>query len=313
MIAKDLISKYFPILILISLWSSFPNLTLGQGTVVKGFVVDQDSKPLKNVKITFLDPAKGFKFVLKSNKEGKFLKIGIPPSSYNIMAELEGYFHLETEFRVRIGENPPLKLTLEKIPPKIEEDKNLAEGMKFFQEAKFEKAIEAFKDAVEKFPGNVEANYSLAISYLRAGHADKAIVYLEKVNELKPDMVEAYFALGECYFNKGGSEKALQAFSKALEFRPDNSRVYFNIGIVYYQNKKTEEAIDFFKKSKELDPNFASAYYQLGLAYINKGDLEKAIENLEKFLSLESEAPEVGATKAIIKELRKQIDRRKNK
>lgn len=311
--AKDLIGKFFPFLIFVSIWSFFPNLTLGQRTVVEGFVVDQDNNPLKNVKITFLDPARGFKFVLKSRKEGKFLKIGIPPSTYKITAELKGYFPLEAEFRVKIGKNLPFKLTLEKIPPKIEEDKDLAEGMKFFQEANFEKAIEFFKKAAEKFPDSVEANYNLALSYLRAGHTDEAIAHLEKLTELKPDMVEAYFALGECYFSKGESEKALQAFSKALEFQPDNSRVYFNIGIVYYKNNKIEEAIGSFKKSKELDPNFASAYYQLGLAYINKGDLEKAIENLEKFLSLEPEALEAGATKAIIEELRKQIDRVKNK
>lgn len=302
---RGLILKAILISTLLFLLVSIPNFNAGQQSILRGVVSDQEGAPLKNAKVTFRDPSRGTTFSFKSDKEGKFIKIGIPPSLYLVRVELDGYFSLKTRFRVRLGMEESLKITLEKIPPKINEDKNLAEGTDFFKQGKYQEAIKSFEKVAYKFPENSQAFYNLGLSHLRSGDIDEAIISIEKAIELKPDSVEAYFALGECYFTKEDSDKAMAAFSKASELQPDNAKAYYNLGIIYYKYNKTEEALISFEKSIELNPEFSSFYYQAALASIKMGDFKKAIQFFEEFLRLEPDAAETNQVKAMIEELKK--------
>ena len=302
-------SMAFLFLSFIILFSFFPSQSFSQETVIRGIVHDEQGNPLQKVKITLFDPSRGAKFSLSSNKKGEFIKIGIPPSAYKLSFELEGYFSFESQLLVRFAMEEKLDITLKKIPPKIDDDKDFANGISLFKEGKYKEATDSFLKVAEKFPDSIEAFYNLGVSYLRSGDAQSAIAALEKAIQLKQDAVEVYFALGECYFNLGQSEKAMEAFSKATNFDPNNPKAYYNLGIVYYKYNRTDEAIGFFEKAIELDPKLSSAYYQAGLANIKKGDLQKAIKYFEDFLNLEPDAPEANQVKAMIEELKKRIEK----
>jgi len=59
------------------LWlCSKPLLSRAQETVVQGVVTDEEGKPIKDALLTLVDPERGFKFVLKTDKKGKFIKEG---------------------------------------------------------------------------------------------------------------------------------------------------------------------------------------------------------------------------------------------
>lgn len=300
-------SKVLIVLIFAGFLAAGALFARAQDVVVKGKVVDPGGAPLPNVSVTLLNPTTGAKFNLKTKKDGSFIKLGIPTGAYQVNLELEGYLPLETAIRVEFGKAEEQKFTLEKVPLKMSEDPDLAEGLKYFQAGDFNKAIEFFEKGSVKFPASVEVNYDLGVSYLRSGRTDEAIARIRKALELNPNLIEAYFALGECHFAKGETQNALDAFSRALEIQPGNAQVYYNLGIVYYNNEKTDEAILYFEKAKELNPKLTSAYYQLGLALIKKGDFPKAIQSFETFLSLEPSAPEAESTKKMIEELKKQI------
>lgn len=292
-------------MLLFSAFFVLPVDNLAQQTVVEGIIVDREENPLKNVKITFTDRDRGIRFTLKSNKQGKFMKVGIPPSLYVVTVQLEGYFPLESEFKVDFGRNSGVKLVMEKIPPQVEQDPDLSEGAQLFQQGKYEEAIALFQKVIEKDPDNVEAHYNLALSLLRSGKQEEAIALLEKVKEMKPDMMETYLALGECYFNKGENDKAVSYFEKALEIDPNNAEVYYNVGIIHYKNDRTDDAVKNFLASKSLDPEYAPTYYQLGLAYIKKGEMDKAIQNLEMFLEKDPDSPQAPQVKSILESLKK--------
>jgi tetratricopeptide (TPR) repeat protein len=294
-----------PLLILIMVllfhWS------FGQEAPIKGVVKDKLGRPVPDVKIVFTDSQSGNKFSLKSNKEGKFLKFGIPPAEYKITAQPEGYFPYMTSLVVIFGKEENLEIILEKIPPKLDQDKNFQDGLNFFKQGQYNEALEYFEKVVAKFPESAEAFYNLGVSELRAGKMDQAIAALEKTVQLKPDLTEAYFALGECYFNKGESDQAIRMFSKTLDLKGQDSKSYYNLGIVYYKLNRVDEAISSFEKSIDLDPTFSSAYYQGGIAHIKKGDLKKALQYLEQFLKQEPNAPEAAQVRTMIEELKKQI------
>lgn len=304
---KDLILKALLVFILSISFLLIPRLNFAQATVVQGVVTDNEEHPLKNAKLTFEDPSRGLEFHLKTDKNGKFIKVGIPPNVYKVRVELEGYFPLESQARIRFGFTENLQITMMKIPPRLDEDKDLAEGVNSFNEGKYDEAIASFKKVIEKFPENYEGYYNLGLAYLEKQEINQAIPALEKATEINPESLPAYFALGEGYFAKGDSEKATQNFSKAIELGPDNPMAYYNLGIIYYKLDKMEEALSAFNKTIELNPELSSAYYQAALSSVKMGDFKRAIKYFEDFLKVEPNAPEAAQVKTMTEELKKRL------
>lgn len=281
------------------------NSISGQESVIKGQVLDKQNKPLANVQITLTDVSRGTRFALKTKKDGSYFKVGVPPAIYKVKLELDGYFPFESQVRVELGQEHNFNFTLEKVPPKIEDNPDFKEGLEHFEAGSFEAAAASFQKTVDNFPASIEANYNLAITYLRLEKTTEAINILEKTVSLKSDVPELYLALAEAYFHQGESDKAETMFKKALELQPDNYRIYYDLGIIYYKNDRLEEAIASFEQAKTLNPDFSSAYYQEGLAFIKQGNFPRAVEALEKFLQLEPEAEEASRVKLMIEELKK--------
>ncbi|MFW6148070.1 MAG: tetratricopeptide repeat protein [Thermodesulfobacteriota bacterium] len=302
---KNRISETFPFFMLVIFLILIPHFNHAQDTVAQGVVTDEEGTPLKDAKVIFEDPSRGLSFHMKTDKNGRFIKVGLPPTVYQVTVELEGYFPLQSQARIRFGFTENLQITLKKIPPRIDKDKDLDEGVNHFNDGQYDKAIESFKKVIEKFPKNYEGYYNLGLTYLKKDDLDQAIDALEKATELNPESLAAYFALGEGYFAKGDNEKATQSFSKAIELDLDNPMAFYNLGIIYYRLGENEDAIQVFDKAIELNPKFSSAYYQAALALIKMGDFERAIIYFEEFLKVEPNAPEAAQVKTMIEELKK--------
>ncbi len=276
-----------------------------QQSVAQGVVTDEQGNPVKNARLTLLDPATGLKFVIKTDKEGKFIKVGIPPAAYKLSVEAEGYLTFESNIDIRFGMKENFEIKLKKsISPT---DKDLTQGSDAFRAGNYDQAVESFKRVVEKYPSNYEGFYNLGLTYMNKKEVDPAIAALEKATELKPDSLDSVFALGECYYMKGDLEKAIQSFSRAIELKPDSSTAHYDLGLAYYKLNKNEEALAEFDKAIGLNPKGASIYYQAGLAAVRLESFDRAIKYFEGFLKLEPNAPEAPQVKTMLEELQKRI------
>lgn len=278
---------------------------LAQVAVIRGVVTDQEGNTLKDVKITLLDPTRGLKFDLKSDKKGNFMKVGIPYATYRITAKLKGYVPFESQIQIKMGSEERITIKLAKIPPRLDEDKDFAEGSEFFKKQQYTDAITSFEKVVERFPSHFEGFYNLGLAHLRAGHIDQAIGSFEKSIDLNPDSYESYRALGESYFQKGESEKAARTLAHAVVLRPDNPMSHYNLGLAYDKMEKPQEALQSYQKAIALKPDLSAPYYQAALASIRLENYKSAIEYFEKFLELEPDAPEASQVKVMIEELKK--------
>ena len=284
-----------------------PSLGFAQETAVQGVVTDEAGKPVKDARLTLLDPERGLKFVLKTDKSGKFIKVGIPPTTYKVSVESEGFLTLESEARVRFGMRETLEIKLKKPISVPEKDEDMTAGSDQFRAGRLDEAIDRFKKVIDKYPSNYEGYYNLGLSYLKKGEIDPAVTALQKAAEINPQSVESFFALGEAYFAKGESEKALESFSRAIALNPDSPLAHYNLGLVFYKLGKNEEALAAFEKAVEVKPDNASAHYQAGLAAIRLQSFDKALKSFQEFLRLEPNAPEADQIKMMIEELKKQI------
>ncbi len=283
-----------------------PHSVLAQETVVQGVVADEEGKPVKDARLTFSDPERGLDFVLKSDKNGKFIKVGIPPATYKITVESEGFLTLESDARIRFGMRENLEIKLKKPVSVPDKDEDMTAGSDLFRAGKYDEAAEKFRKVIERYPAQYEGYFNLGLALLKKGEVDPAIAALEKASEVNPQSVESLFALGEGYFAKGESEKAQASFSKAIALNPESPMAHYNLGLVFYKLGKNEEALAALEKSIALKPDNASAHYQAGLAAIRLQSFERAIESFQQFLRLEPNAPEAAQVKTMIEELEKQ-------
>jgi Tfp pilus assembly protein PilF len=284
-----------------------PAIAAGQEGIIKGTVVDGEGNPLKDARIILTDLTSGNKFTFKSGKDGKIFKVGIPPGSYKLTVELEGFLPYEQPFHVTFGGQHVLNVTLEKIPPKIDEDKDFIEGTAFFKEARYAEAAASFEKVTALYPEVAAAHFNLGLSAVRAGRKDLGLASIENAVLLDPNMIEAYFVLGEEYFALGDRDKSQAAFDKAIALDPANPKAHYNLGIIFYKAGRLDEALASFRKAIELDPGFSSAHYQAGLVSVGKGEFAAAVACFTRFLEVEPNAPEAGQVKAMIEELKKQI------
>jgi len=284
-----------------------PQPGLAQETVVQGVVTDEEGKPVKDARLTLVDPERGLKFVLKTDKNGKFIKVGIPPAAYKVTVESEGFLNLESEARIRFGMRENLDIKLKKPVSVPDKDEDMAAGSDLFRAGKYDEASERFKKVVEKYRSNYEGYFNLGLSLLKKGEVDAALAALEKAVEINPQSVESLFALGEGYYTRGESEKALESFSRAIALNPESPLAHYNLGLVFYKLGKNEEALAAFEKSIALKPDNASAHYQAGLAAIRLQSFDKALNSFQEFLRLEPNAPEADQVRTMIEELKKQI------
>jgi Flp pilus assembly protein TadD len=284
---------------------SNPQLGQAQETVVQGLVTDEEGKAVKDARLIFIDPQRGLKFVLKTDKNGKFIKVGIPPTAYKVTVESEGFLTLESEVVIRFGMRESLEVMLKKPPSIPNKDEDMTAGSDLFKAGKYEEAAGRFRKVIERYPTYYEGYFNLGLTLLKTGEVDPAISALEKAAELNPQSVESLFALGECYFARGESEKAEKSFSRAISLNHESPLAHYNLALVFYKLGKNEEALAAFEKSIVLKPDNASAHYQAGLAAIRLQSFDKAIKSFQEFLKLESNAPEADQVRTMIEELKK--------
>ena len=289
----------------VMLWISTHTMNFAQNVVISGVVTDQEGNPLKDVQIKLEDAARGLKFDLKSNKKGNFMKVGIPFATYRITAVLEGYFPFDSQIQPKMGAEERIIIKLTKIPPRLDEDKDFAEGSEFFVKQQYAEAIISFEKVIERFPSRYEGFYNLGLAHLRAGTVDQAIVNFEKSIELNPDSHESYRALGESYFQKGEGEKAEKNLAQAVALQPDNPMSHYSLGLAYEKMERPNDALQSYQKAIALKPDLSAPYYLAALVSIRLENFKEAVEYFQKFLELEPDAPEASQVKAMIEELKK--------
>jgi tetratricopeptide (TPR) repeat protein len=121
----------------------------------------------------------------------------------------------------------------------------LNKGVQAYKNAKYEEAIERFKNAVALDPTLVNAKLYLATAY--------ANQYVPGADT--PD-------------NNKNAEQAIEVFKQVLNENPSREAQVGSlkgIASLYFQMKKLDQAKEYYSKVKDLDPNDPESYYSIGV------------------------------------------------
>ena len=193
----------------------------------------------------------------------------------------------------------------------------MADGMKALDGNHYDAAVAAFKQAVEREPGDYAAHFHLALSYsLLKNDSDAALEY-RKTLELKPGLYEAELNLGivlvrnkqfqdavplltaaatekprefrpqyyegEALRGTGDYEKAAAVFETAAGLDPKSAAAQLGWAKTLVGEKKLSDAAPHFQKAADLDPKYRDALLELAAEYEKAGQPNDAVALYKQF------------------------------
>lgn len=175
-------------------------------------------------------------------------------------------------------------------------------GMDFFNSYEFNKAEDAFRNALKDKPGDTAASYYLGLSLYMQEKYEEALEILLKVkvsgSDIIPDKGKLDIFLTRIYLELKKYPEALESLEAAKKAKANPADIHVYQGAYYLEKNESKKALKELEKAIELDSKNAYAYYYAGFAYVRMGYPAEAVEALKKFLELAPYAP--GAEKAKI-------------
>ncbi len=165
-------------------------------------------------------------------------------------------------------------------------------GVLFYQQNKYDEALERLFTAVKLFP-SADLYKVLGDIFFDKKDLDNSVNYYEKAIKLNPNFAEIFYNLGVISTLKNDPVKAIEYYLKSIEIKPDYKEAYFNLAHALKTNNDLDNAVLCYQKLLAVDPHDAEAYFNLGLALHSKKDLNKAILYYNESIKFDSENPNV--------------------
>ncbi len=163
--------------------------------------------------------------------------------------------------------NEPEDVHLKLLEAQILRDKNLEK-----------EATAVLKNALKKYPKNLDIQYELAIAADRENDLKTMEKYLKSILKAKPDHAHALNALGYAWADRGLHLKTAQKYiQKALQIEKENPYILDSLGWVYFKQGKLNQSLEILKKAFQIREDVEIATHLTEVLYkLNKkeeGDL----------------------------------------
>lgn len=178
------------------------------------------------------------------------------------------------------------------------------EGVEAAKAKDWNKAVDAFRQAVKVEPQDKKNSDNLAIvllqratAYLGQKNFDGAVSDLNEAIKLKPDDVAAHHARGYAFLAKSDWQNALQDYNIVVEGMKNDPEPHERRAYVEMQLKDYDKAIADYTEAIKLKPKEARLYGLRAYAYQLKDDLKAALADTEKVLQIDPNNADAQARK----------------
>lgn len=163
------------------------------------------------------------------------------------------------------------------------------EGNGYARTKQYDKAVEAYKQALKLKPEYAAAHHGLGSAYVNMGRVADALEPMRTAVRLDPENSVARLNLGITLANLRRGEEALTELNEAKRLAPDDSRVHNEIGNALHNSfGRIDEALAAYKEAKRLSPNVAAVHHNIGLMLMRIGRFAEAVDPLREALRLDS-------------------------
>lgn len=304
----------------LALWAAPAHAQTGQ---LKGKVIDAKGQPVEGATVTIeAVDGMGRKFVVKTNKRGEYIQIGLQPGQYKITAQKDalsqsverkiGLDMVEVDFDLRPGSTADMSPEdRKKAEARIAAVKgNFEAGVAASNAGNFDEAIAKFNAVLADAPKCAECYTNMAVVYTRKKEYDQAEAMYKKALEITPNNADLYNGLASLYNAQKKFDLAAEASAQAQKLSASapggaSASSIFNQGVIAWNASKIPEAKKAFQQAVELDPKLADAHYWLGMANLNEGNMADAAKSFEEYLKLAPTGQYAEQAKGVLSQIKK--------
>jgi tetratricopeptide (TPR) repeat protein len=276
-----------------------------------GIIRDAQGNPIEKASVHIVSTrTTSVSYELTTNKEGRFLQIGIQPGYFQVTVKKDGFMPRTTEARVSLAGETNLEFKLDTadevaLRSVSAADKAFLKGNKLYGEQQYAEAVAAYEEAVGMSRTNWGYFLNLGLAYKKLGKKDESLAVFRKAVELSPESYSSNKELGEALAKGSVFDEAKKYYQKAVDLSPDDPDAHYNLGACLTNTGEQDAALEHFRKTTELKTDYADAYYQMGTIYIGRNMVLEAVQSLEKFLELAPAHEKAPLAKQLLQYLKK--------
>jgi len=175
----------------------------------------------------------------------------------------------------------------------------------------FDKALQAYSDALENQPGSIIAHYNIALTHFDLKRYDDSLKWTSSLIKLNRKYQIAYTLLSKILLATNQKEQALaQLLTAAKLSKPHHPDILVQAGNLYEELDQTSHALRCYRRALRSDPWHADAFYSIGLIQFNAGQFTAANLSIANAINTRPKFPEA---KALLKKLKKELSPKKPK
>ncbi len=164
----------------------------------------------------------------------------------------------------------------------------LAEGNKYLDASLYEKAVEAYKQAVELNPDLAEAHFQLGIAYALVEQAEEASDDKLPGEEDEPAPKKGKKKDEEKKTNSQVAfENAVKLYKKITAENPKDAAAFYNLGRAYNKLDDDREAQKALQAAVKLQPENGEYQTEYGMILMKLAEYDLAIRALKKALEID--------------------------
>jgi tetratricopeptide (TPR) repeat protein len=170
--------------------------------------------------------------------------------------------------------------------------KQLVEGLKAFEEKRYETTIELFSallNKVEEVQSRGTALTWRGYLYYLLDEYTQSLSDLSEAIRLVPEEAIGWTVRGETNRRMKRYEEALTDLTRSIELKPDYEWNIASRGGIYQQMKRYEEALTDLTRAIELKPDYIWAIASRGETYRRLGHYEDALVDFNRAIALKSD------------------------
>jgi len=160
-------------------------------------------------------------------------------------------------------------------------------GYKYFDDGKYNNALNVFLDVLDLETENVDALIQVGLCYRHLEQYHQAIEYYEKAIAIDPENSVAYNNIGYSYECQKDLDRAIEYYEKALEIDPSYDRAVVNLTNIFLKRKEYGNAVRIYKNALKKDPLNVANWIDLGRAYRFLEDYQESINAYQEALNLD--------------------------
>ena len=237
---------------------------------------------------------------------GHFSFRAVPPGSYTIHAEIEGFedvnqsvdasanFGIESNVTISLvrkstvarnknGNLVDVSEFLDTYPKKAVDA--YKKGLEYRKNQKSEDAMKSFETAIHIAPGFYQAHNELGVAYKEAGRTDDAEREFLAAHEVNRTSVEPLLNLTNLYLDENKPERAVSSGEEAVKTNSRSAPAFFNLGIALYKAAMPDRAEAALKKALELAPKMAAVRLMVANVYLKLRRYDNVLEQLNSYVA----------------------------